>query len=165
MNYNALTSASVHIIIPTSLPLQVFVQNVIKQDGTSPGCHTKRMLFAFPATDRILLANVTSYWFAEWYSKATNLYIFKLPLFMDVNFNSQPNLNNLTFILPIRELHPYAISHHANSQPLLPTTDYLHHLFLEVRSVIYVRGWCCRKMSANFDVRGQHKCCHLGLYV
>lgn len=53
-------SGSVYIIIPTSLLLQVFVQNVIRQDGISPGCHTKRTLFAFPAIGHILLVNVTS---------------------------------------------------------------------------------------------------------
>jgi len=45
---------------PTSLQLQLFVQNAITPDEISPGCHIERMRFVFEATDHILLGNVTS---------------------------------------------------------------------------------------------------------
>lgn len=57
---SVLISTYVHIIIPTSLQLQLFVQNAITPDGISPGCHIERMRFVFHATDRILLGIVTS---------------------------------------------------------------------------------------------------------
>ena len=79
ISYSVLISTYVHISIPTSLQLQLFVQNAITPDGISLGCHIKRMRFVFQATDHILLRNVTSSLIAKWYCEIPRVSTVRTP--------------------------------------------------------------------------------------